>query len=151
MRTTTLLTTLASATLTTARLTGIAAPSTLTLSQPFNLTLVTENYIQSVADISIAWGYQPAPGYPFSLGAYPSSEYLGPNKSNQLDNVTISTTAPAGLKEWSGKEVVLSASLFSLYGASAGPSVTNFNVTVKVGEEVSEDLVSSEGYYTGTS
>jgi hypothetical protein len=150
MRASTLLTTLATTTLTTARLTGLAAPATLAPSQPFTLTLLTENYIQSVADVSIAWGYALAPGYPLTLGSLTSSAYLGPDKSNSVDNVTIATTAPKELEQFKGKEVVLAGSLFSLYGASGTPSVTNFNVTVTVGDATSEELVRSEGFTTGT-
>ncbi|KAJ4299539.1 hypothetical protein N0V90_004785 [Kalmusia sp. IMI 367209] len=150
MRASTVFSGLATATLASARLTGLAAPSTLAPSQPFTLTLITENYIQTVADISIAWGYAPAPGFPHSLGSFANSSYLGPTKSNQLKNVTIETTAPAELEQWAGKEVVLAGSLFSLYGASGGPSVTNFNVTVSIGDETSDDVVRSDGFTSGT-
>lgn len=149
MRAATVISTLATASLAAARLTGLAAPSTLAPSQPFTLTLLTENYIQSVADISIAWGYSLAPGYPLTVGSFPSSSYLGPDKSNQLENVTIDATAPKELEQWAGKEVVLAGSLFSLYGASGTPSVTNFNVTVTVGNETSEELVRSNGFTSG--
>ncbi|KAL1596660.1 hypothetical protein SLS60_009308 [Paraconiothyrium brasiliense] len=141
---------LATASLASARLTGLAAPATLAPSQPFTLTLLTENYIQTVADVSIAWGYSLAPGYPLTLGNPNDSAYLGPDKSNQLDNVTIETTAPKELENWKGKEVVLAGSLFSLYGASGTPSVTNFNVTVTVGDETSDELVRSNGFTSGT-
>ncbi|KAF2731917.1 hypothetical protein EJ04DRAFT_401703, partial [Polyplosphaeria fusca] len=123
-------------TLTTARLIGIAAPSTLAPGKPFTLTLLTENYIQTVADVAVAWGYSAPPGHIYSLGSPSASAYLGPEKSNQLNNVSISTTAPAELANFGG-EVVLSAAVFSLYGVSSGPSVANFNVTVKVGGETS--------------
>lgn len=112
MRTSTFLSGLATASFASARLVGLAAPSTLAPSQPFTLTLITENYIQAVADVSVAWGYAPAPGFPQSLGSFTNSSYLGPSKSNQLKNVTIETTAPAELEQWAGKEVVLAGSLF---------------------------------------
>jgi len=147
---TTLLTLLTTTSLTAARLTGIAAPSTLAPSQPFTLTLLTENYIQSVADISVVWGFAPTPGFPLSLGAFVSSAYLGPSKSNQLQNVTIPATAPADLAQWKGKQVVLSASLFSLYGVSGTPSVANFNVTVNVGDQTSGSVKRSDGFTWGT-
>lgn len=150
MRTSTLLATLSTAALSSARLVGVAAPSTLAPSQPFTLTLITENYIQSVADVAVAWGYSLSPGFPNSLGSFTSSSYLGPDKSNQLQNVTIAATAPEGLENWQGKEVTLSASLYSLYGASGGPSVTNFNVSVTVGEETGGEVVRSDGFTWGT-
>jgi hypothetical protein len=69
---------------------------------------------------------------------------LGPDKSNILTNVTISGTVPAALTSdaWYGKDVVLSAGVYSLYGASAGPTVTGFNVTVKIG---GSEMVRSQG------
>lgn len=150
MRTCTLLTGLSTAALASARLVGIAAPATIAPSQPFELHLLTENYIQSVADVSIAWGFSLAPGYPLTLGSFTNSSYLGPSLSNQLENVTIDAVAPAGLEQWAGQEVVLAGSLFSLYGASGTPSVTNFNVTVAVGNETSSEIVRSEGFTSGT-
>lgn len=129
-----------------ARIIGIEAPSTLAPNSTFNLTLLTENYIQSVADISVAWGYALAPGYPLSLGSFIQSSYLGPDKSNTLKNVTVQATVPEGLdsNSWNGS-LVLSAGVYSLYGASSGPVVTGFNVTVRVGCETSEDVVRSNG------
>lgn len=149
MRTSTLISSLAAASTASARLVGLAAPSTLAPSTPFTLTLITENYIQAVADISIAWGYSLSPGYPATLGSLTNSSYLGPSKSNQVSNVSVATVAPAELAQWAGKEVVLAGSLFSIYGASGTPSVTNFNVTVQVGEETSEEVVRSDGFTSG--
>ena len=94
----------------------------------------------------MAWGYSLAPGYPGTLGSFISSEYLGPDKSNTLENVTISATVPEGLsgEAYAGKDLLLSAAVYSLYGASSGPVVQAFNVTVKVGAK-SEGSVQSEG------
>lgn len=129
-----------------ARIIGIEAPSTLAPNSTFNLTLLTENYIQTVADISVAWGYQLAPGFPLSLGSFVQSAYLGPNKSNTLENITVQATVPEGLAAdvYNGS-LVLTAGVTSLYGASAGPVVAGFNVSVKVGEETSEETVRSNG------
>jgi hypothetical protein len=146
MRFSTITASLASAALASARITGIQAPSTIAPNSTFSLTLLTENYIQSVADISVAWGYSLAPGYPGTLGSFISSEYLGPSKSNTLENITISATVPEALSgaAYAGKDLLLSAAVYSLYGASNGPVVQAFNVTVKVGEK-SEGTVESEG------
>jgi hypothetical protein len=146
MRFSTITASLASAAVASARITGIQAPSTITPNETFTLTVITENYIQSVSDIAVAWGYSLAPGYPGALGAFGSSEYLGPNKSNTLQNITIQTTAPAGLSNeaYAGKDLLLSAAVYSLYGASSGPVVEAFNVTVKVGDKT-EGSVRSEG------
>jgi hypothetical protein len=144
MRTATLLSALSALSLTTARLVGISAPSTIAPSQNYTLTLITENYIQAVADVAIAWGYSTPPGFPGSLGFFTGSAYLGPSKSNQLKNVPIEVAAPQSLNV--GSQYVLGVSLLSLYGASGGPVVTLFNVTVNVGEEVSQDVVRSNGF-----
>jgi hypothetical protein len=129
-----------------ARIIGIEAPSTLARNGTFNLTLLTEGYIQSVADISVAWGYELAPGYYASVGAYPQSAYLGPNKSNTYDNITVEATVPAELNDpiWNGS-LTLAAGVYSLYGVGSGPVVTGFNVTVQVGDETSEETVKSKG------
>jgi hypothetical protein len=152
MRLSNLAATFASTALASARIIGIAAPSTLAPNSTFTLTLLTENYIQSVADIAVAYGFQlptetNPTGYPYTLGQFPGSSYLGPNKSNTLQNVTVQGRVDEGLESesWFGKDVVLSAGVYSLYGASGGPTVTGFNVTVKIGEYVSEELVRSEG------
>ncbi|KAG9193025.1 hypothetical protein G6011_03060 [Alternaria panax] len=148
MRFSTLATALTSATLASSRLTGIAAPSTLAPNSTFTLTLLSEGYINAVADVAVAWGFDIAPGYPGSLGGFTGSAYLGPEKSNQgQDNVTITATVPEGLagELYAGMEVLLNAGIYSLYGASGGLTVTGFNVTVKIGEATGGEIVQSEG------
>jgi hypothetical protein len=94
-----------------ARIIGIAAPSTIAPNSTFSLTLLVENYIQAVADVSVAWGFSPVPGYPDSLGTLGSgSGYLGPAKSNTRTNVTVAAKTPVSLEV--GKQYVLSASVF---------------------------------------
>jgi hypothetical protein len=147
MRFSTLATALTSATLASSRLIGIAAPSTLAPNSTFTLTLLSEGYIQTVADVAVAWGFSIAPGYPGSLGSFTDSAYLGPEKSNQgQDNVTIIATVPEGLASdsYKGQEILLSAGIYSLYGASGSTTVTGFNVTVKVGEVTGGEIVQSE-------
>jgi hypothetical protein len=148
MRTSTLFAGLSGVALSTARLTGISAPSTISNSKGYTLNLITENYIQSVADIAVAWGYAPRPGFPGTIGSSTGSAYLGPDKSNQLKNVPIEVPAPSGLTV--GQEYVLGVSLFSLYGASGTPTTTLINVTVTVGDEVSEETVKSNGFTSFT-
>jgi hypothetical protein len=144
MRFSTITTTLASAALASARINGIQAPATLEPNKPFELTILTENYIQSVADISVAWGFSLAPGYPGTLGSFISSEYLGPSKSNTLQNITLTVQAPEGLsgEAYAGKDLLLTAAVYSLYGASSGPVVQAFNVTVKAGEKTEGEVTS---------
>lgn len=150
MRFNTLATSLAAASAASARIIGIAAPSVLCPNETFTLTLLTENYIQSVADISVAWGYSLAPGYPTTLGSFVQSAYLGPEKSNTLENVTVEATVPAQLANdaYNGS-LVLSAGVYSLYGASSSVTVAGFNVTVEVGDEAScgdAEVVRSNGF-----
>jgi hypothetical protein len=74
--------------------------------------------------------------------------YLGPEKSDQgQKNVTISATVPAELagEFYFGKEVLLNAAVYSLYGASHGATITGFNVTVTIGNSTSSDIVESVG------
>lgn len=145
MRFTTLTAALTAASLTSARIIGISAPSTVAPNEPFNLTLLTEGYIQTVADISVAWGYTFTP-YNKTIGSLVSSAYLGPDKSNTRENVTVPATAPASFNGTSyfGKDIVLTAAVTSLYGASGSVTTQGFSVTVKVGDETSEDVVASK-------
>jgi hypothetical protein len=136
MRFSTVATAMAATSLASARIVGIAAPPTLAPNSTFTLTLVTENYIQTVADVAVAWGFQfPTAaypnGFPNTLGSFAGSAYLGPSKSNTLGNVTVQAVAPVG-EAWEGKTAVLSVGLFSLYGASGSTVVGAFNVTVDI-------------------
>ncbi|KAH7067173.1 hypothetical protein FB567DRAFT_599531 [Paraphoma chrysanthemicola] len=152
MRTSTLSTLVATASIASARIIGFSAPPVLTPSTPFTFNLTTENYIQTVADIAVVWGFQlptaSAPtGYPDSLGAFANSSYLGPTKSDVLGDVTVDAYAPGDLSSstWNGKDVVLTVAVTSLYGASAGPVTQSWNATVKIGEGSGGDWVVSEG------
>lgn len=125
-------------------------PSTLAPNTTFPLTIITEGYIQTVADIAIAFGFQlpttqNPTGYPGTLGAFLTSAYLGPQKSNTSKNVTLEVTVPEELESdsWHGKDVVLSAGVYSIYGASGSPELDGWNVTVKIGETTGGDNVSS--------
>jgi hypothetical protein len=149
MRFSTLAAPLLTSTLASARIIGLSAPSSLTPNGTFTFTLLTENYIQSVADVAVAWGFQrvtPAnpTGYPYTLGSFTNSSYLGPTKSNTLTNVTVDAIVPAALgdESWKG-DVVFSVAVMSLYGASGGPSTAGWNVTVKVGDGEDGGVVSS--------
>ncbi|KAF2848563.1 hypothetical protein T440DRAFT_470166 [Plenodomus tracheiphilus IPT5] len=150
MRFSTLATTALSATLTSARIIGISTPSTLSPNTSFPLTLITEGYIQTVADIAIAYGFQlPSEryplGFPGSLGGFAKSAYLGPQNSNTVGNVTVNATVPAELasQTYQGKDVVLTAGIYSIYGASGDVGVYGWNVTVRIGEATGGENVSS--------
>ncbi|KAF2124509.1 hypothetical protein P153DRAFT_390553 [Dothidotthia symphoricarpi CBS 119687] len=138
---------LTSASLASARIIGIAAPSTIAPSEPFTISLLTENYIQTVADISVAWGYTFSP-YNATIGSFVSSAYLGPNVSNILTNISIPATAPAAFNNTSylGKEITLTAAVTSLFGASGSVSSSGFEVSVLVGTETGDEIVTSDGF-----
>ncbi|SPN99288.1 related to nitrate transporter CrnA [Cephalotrichum gorgonifer] len=124
-----------------ARIYGIAIPETIKAGDEITAIIASSNYIQSVYDVAIAFGISPAAAaYPDSLGTVLDSFYLGPEKSNSLKNLTEVITFPDSLKE--GDHVV-SASLMSLYGATSGPTLTNYNVTIQIGDKTSDTYVSS--------
>ena len=67
--------------LTSARIGGIAVPSTIAPGSSFRVTILTEDYIQSVQDVAIAFGLAPNANIAnSSLGALLDSKYLGPGK-----------------------------------------------------------------------
>ena len=124
-----------------ARLVAISAPAALAPNTSFTFNLTTQNYIQSVADLSVAWGFQlpsvdQPTGWPHSVGCFASSAYLGPGRSNQPYDVVVNGTVPVELNraEWYGKDVVLSVAVTSLYGQGGMVVVYGWNVTVKIGE-----------------
>lgn len=62
-----------------ARIYGLAAPSQVAIGSQFQVKLLTQNYIQRVEDVSVAFGFAPEI-HPESLGLYASSSYLGPGQ-----------------------------------------------------------------------
>ncbi|KAL6800411.1 hypothetical protein J3E68DRAFT_272040 [Trichoderma sp. SZMC 28012] len=123
-----------------ARIVGIAVPETIAPGATVKATVLTENYIQSVYDVAIVFGYANGDGFPESLGTVLSSSYLGPDESNVTYNITRSITIPASAPKG---DALISASLYSLYGAVYGPTITNFNVSVTIGDSTSPTLKSS--------
>lgn len=125
-------------------ITGITAPSTIAPGQPFTVTLNTADYIQAVYNVAATFGIADGEGYPQSLGTVINSEYLGPADSNILTPITffmsIDPSTPVG-------PAVLSAAVFSLYGAVAGPGTDMYNVTITIGTETSTTTVTSNGSY----
>jgi hypothetical protein len=63
-----------------AKIYGIAVPSTIKPGDGFNAIIESSNYIQSVYDVAIAFGYAPGSGFPDSLDNVIGSYYLGPGK-----------------------------------------------------------------------
>ncbi|KAK7419431.1 hypothetical protein QQX98_003383 [Neonectria punicea] len=123
-----------------ARITGISVPSTIKPGDTFNVIIESSNYIQTVYDVAIAVGYAAGEGYPGSLINVADSFYLGPEESNQIENFNKTITIPDSVAKGKG---VVSASLFSLYGASKGATLSDYNVTVTFGDETSEKYSTS--------
>jgi hypothetical protein len=114
---------------TSAIITGVTAPSSITAGSPFILTLNTADYIQAVYDVSVAFGISPGEGHGGSLGDVFASAYLGPPLSNILNpirfTVIVDGSTPKG-------EAVIAAAVTSLYGIGAEPALNTFNTTVTV-------------------
>lgn len=66
-----------------AKIYGIAAPRTVAVGSTVKLEIIAEDYIQSIQDVAIAFGIQPAShAVPDALGTLLSSKYLGPGRSS---------------------------------------------------------------------
>lgn len=129
----------------TARIVGMAAPAMIAPNSNITITLITENYIQSVQDISAAFALstQLTPGF---LGTqYLGSFYLGPEKSNVLTNLTFSVTTPSDVSSVK----YITGAVNSLYGVSSGHVTLQFDVPMTSGDETSDTLNSDVGGING--
>lgn len=124
-----------------ARIVGLAAPSIIAPNSEITVTLITENYIQSVADISAAFSLSTASTTNYLGAPYLGSFYLGPDKSNIVANVTLTVNTPNDL---TGIRF-LNGAVTSLYGASYGPVTVIFHVPVSPGTTTSDTLNSDVG------
>ncbi|KAF4472719.1 secreted NIS1 [Fusarium albosuccineum] len=127
--------------LTEARIVGIKVPKTIKPGDEFEAVIISENYIQSVYDVAIAFGYVNGKGYPGTLGPVADSFYIGPDESNQLHSFNKTLTIPKEAQKGQG---LVTASLFSIYGASGSPTLSNYNVTVTFGDKTSTEYKSSQ-------
>lgn len=65
-----------------ARIVGIAVPETVAPGSTVVAKIVTQNYIQAVYDVAVAFGFAPGEGFPESLGQVIGSSYIGPSASS---------------------------------------------------------------------
>ncbi len=65
-----------------ARINGISVPAVIKPGDGFNAIIESSNYIQSVYDVAVVFGYAPGAGYPGNLGTVLGSYYLGPGMSS---------------------------------------------------------------------
>jgi hypothetical protein len=63
-----------------ARIYGIAVPDVIKPGEGFSAIILTENFIQSVYDVAIVFGYKPVGAFPDALGTPLASFHLGPGK-----------------------------------------------------------------------
>ncbi|KAK7518179.1 uncharacterized protein IWZ02DRAFT_311886 [Phyllosticta citriasiana] len=113
-----------------ARITGITFPTKIGINEVFNVTVKSQNDIQSIADIAFAFGVvQPQYATPGTLGMYLVGEsFLGPSFSNQISDFIV----PVGpIPDYVPKgETVFNAALFSLLGSRFAPTTLIYNATV---------------------
>ena len=121
-----------------ARVNGFAVPTSIKPGSTFDVTITTENYIQSVEDVAMSFGYAPEnEAGPDQLGtAFLSSRFIGPDESNITSNITASVTFP---EDAFYEPIVFKGALFSLLGARYGPSVGTFEVAVDVSDHTSTE------------
>jgi hypothetical protein len=125
---------------TSARIYGLRAPVTIKAGEPFQVSLLTQGYIQSVYDVATAFGIAPGTGHSQSLGTIIGSEYIGLDGSNTYDTLNFTVSAPASTVEGN---YTLTTSVMSLYGDSSGPILSSWNVSVTVGWATSTKTVDS--------
>lgn len=142
-----------------ARITGIKVPKEIKRGEEFEAIITREGYIQSVLDSSIVFGYAAVDSYPGTIGTPFASIPLGfgkfsltsspllqstnnkTEKSNKAEDLTVKLTIPDKNTVIKDGEGIVAASLFSIYGASGSPTITNYNVTVTLGDKTSSEYV----------
>ncbi|KAJ4124940.1 hypothetical protein NW768_009281 [Fusarium equiseti] len=124
-----------------ARITGIKVPKEIKRGEEFEAIITREGYIQSVLDSSIVFGYAAGDSYPGTVGTPFASIPLGFAKSNKAEDLTVKLTIPDKNTPIKDGEGIVAASLFSIYGASGSPTITNYNVTVTLGDKTSSEYV----------
>ncbi|OQO05629.1 hypothetical protein B0A48_09721 [Cryoendolithus antarcticus] len=143
MRFSTLLSALASTSLTTARIVGFYAPDYIHVHKPVTFCLEGVDYIQKVEDVTMTFGI-----YDYLKEKYLGSVFdvveLGEAKSNVVGNISVSVSVP---QIYEG-DVTITAALLSLYGVSKTPVTTYLYANVTIGAFNSDVYVGSE--YEGT-
>jgi hypothetical protein len=123
-----------------ARIVVLAGPKVISPNTNITVSLITENYIQSVADQSVAFSVSPV-AYSGYLGDLVGSFYLGPALSNVLDDLNFTVRTPSYL---SGVQYI-NAAVTSLYGANHGPVTIIFNLRVETGNATSAERGTTTG------
>ncbi|KAK5125394.1 hypothetical protein LTR85_000503 [Meristemomyces frigidus] len=122
-----------------ARIIGVAVPAEIAPGANFAITVITQNYIQSVVDISAAFGLTQTI-YPDSLGSYLASTYFGPEESNVVYNISVNANMLPSVAP--GSAYYLTAAITSLYGAASEVTTTLYSVPITIGYSTNSDLAS---------
>ncbi|USP76372.1 hypothetical protein yc1106_03646 [Curvularia clavata] len=147
MQFSTVLAALASATSASAYITGISVPSTIVANETFALTLQSEVMNAKTVDVAVAYGFTTPPGNRGSIGQEWETLYIPsiPEAKGQK-TFTVNVKAPEDLADYvKNGQVQVGAGIFSILGGVGNVRTVAFNVTVAVGDKVSETLVSSQG------
>jgi hypothetical protein len=99
--------------------------------------------------VAVSWGFSFDEGFAGTIGRFTTSAPLGPSKSNTVSNITINATVPEGMAQdiFQNQDLILTAAVYSIYGTSGAPTVTGYNVTVRMGDVTGGEVrKSTEGW-----
>lgn len=131
---------------TSAFISGITVPATIAPNKPYTITF-DERFDSSNlwTDVAVTWGYNNPPGSINSVGQYATIYHLPPNPKQAP--VKLRTTAPDHIQLFNKqKKIEIVAAVFTVGSFVGNVGFTTFNVTVDVGDKVSDKLVSSTGF-----
>ncbi|CAG7565361.1 unnamed protein product [Fusarium equiseti] len=142
------LTTLASASIASARIIGMSAPANIKPGAPFDIILKTGKSSEPTQEISVSWGYTSAVNgnENYELGNYVTTQYLGPSKSNTKGDIVIKATAPKELAKWKDPETVLTVAVHQAVGKTATSVVNGYIVGFNIAKQTSaRQVISKDG------
>ncbi|EUC51029.1 hypothetical protein COCMIDRAFT_79993 [Bipolaris oryzae ATCC 44560] len=142
MRFSTLATALSSISSASAAIYGITVPAVLSPNATFPLTFISNIDQSSALDVAVAYGFSAPPAYRGALGFNYKTIYLaGEDSDYQMGtNYTVDVVAPEAIAGYNGS-VVVTASVYQIFGYSGVYRLNSFNVTVDVGDASSDDGV----------
>jgi hypothetical protein len=142
----TIVATLASVSLASARITGFNSPREIKPGDKFDITLITDNATEPVEELSVSWGYAEAgvEDKNYKLGKWISTELLGPAKSNTKDNLTIEAVAPMELAN-NRRENILTVTVHEAEGKTGKSVVKGFRVGFITADRTTESQLISGG------
>ncbi|EUC41317.1 hypothetical protein COCMIDRAFT_106506 [Bipolaris oryzae ATCC 44560] len=125
---------------------SFTVPAMIAPNKPYTITFNTRfdpAYLWT--DVAVTWGYNNPPGSINSVGQYPVIYHLPPNPKQAP--VKLVVTAPDGIQKFNKqKKIEIVASVFTVASIVGNVGFTSFNVTIDVGDKVSDKLVTSQGF-----